>query len=107
MAKKYFRDTPSNDVSHVSSDDLSSDDKDLNGTYKNKGTCPDVSPDGNGTEGDTYERVPEKDKCTIKPSDNIEYIDKGTQGHVIQGGIQEKLFNSEPDLTADDMEVTL
>lgn len=105
MAKKYFRDTPLNDVSLSPHDESLNDDDGLSGAQEKRGTRHNVSKDGNGDGGDTSGRVPKDGVCTTKPFEFKEDSDEGTLGHVNPGGIQEKVFEDVIDLTGVEFEV--
>lgn len=98
LCEIYLRDTPPDDLSHLSSADNAIDSNGFDGTRENQGTRPHLSPmspdDKDG--GDIPGPAP-IDGCVTKDLyDNIEELVEGTEGQAKTVGMAEKNHNFSP-----------
>jgi hypothetical protein len=102
LYKIYLRETPLNDVSHVSQDEKECDSDGMNGTDENHGTRQGMSQGANGDHslsvpgqvGHTG-TCPASKICPTEPSENITDSDVGHVGQAKTGGMaQEKIIGS-------------
>lgn len=96
LCKIYLRDTPPDDLSHLSPDENINDDSELKGTQEKPGTCPYPSPcdlaESMGHEG----TCPLRATCPFYHSENTGENSRGHEGHGGKGGGPEKnthIFN--------------
>jgi len=100
LYKIYLRETPLNDVSHVSQDEKECDSDGMNGTGENPGTCQGMShvsqTDGNGSLSSDVGHVgqtstcPTKNICHAQADEIIADSDVGQVGQAKSGGIHQK-----------------
>jgi len=90
LCEIYLRDTPGNDLSHLSPGDNTNNSNEFEVTQENQGTRPHLSPLGTeGLEGHEGTRPPEM-TCPPYDVDNTKDNGGGHEGHEESGGIEEK-----------------
>ena len=93
LCEIYLRDTPPDDLSHLSHGDNTNDSNGFDGTQEKPGTCPYPSPcdltESMGHEGS----CPLEIACPFYHSENAGENSRGHKGQEESGGIPEKNFN--------------
>ena len=91
LCEIYLRDTPQNDLSHLSPGDNANDSNGFEGTRENQGTRPHLSPLGERAGGHEGTRPPEM-TCHPYNTDNIKDNDGDTRDTRNRGVSEKKYF---------------